>query len=249
MLNLLSNAVKYNTDGGSMILTCQVTEDNALRICVNDTGKGLSPQQQQRLFTPFERLGECDGIDGTGIGLVITKRLVELMGGTIGVESALGEGSTFWVQVPLARSEIPQLLLEQAQRGHDVDAEPEPAAQATVLYVEDNPANLRLVKQIIEVYTPYSLIAAPDASLGLALAETHQPELILMDINLPGMDGYEARSRLQENAATRHIPVVAISANAMPKDVELGMAAGFSHYLAKPIDVSALVKLVKQIIG
>jgi len=249
ILNLLSNAVKYNIEKGTITLNCEVIDNKHLRVYVTDTGRGLSEQQQQGLFMPFERLKEGDGIEGTGIGLVISKRLVELMAGSIGVESDVDNGSTFWVQIPISEvDEKPSLLLESASEqagGMKV----KPSEQGLILYVEDNPANLRLVEQIIGSYTSYSLISSPDASLGLALAETRQPDLILMDINLPGMDGYEAMKCLQENKATQHIPVVAISANAMLSDIKKSKAARFQEYLTKPINVTTLLSVLRQMLS
>ena len=175
---------------------------------------------------------------------MITKRLVELMGGAIGVSSQPGQGSTFWVEIALSDSETISTTATPASNTREATS----TSGQTILYIEDNPANLRLVTQIINAKTCHRLISAPDAALGLALADTQQPALILLDINLPGMDGYRAFRHLQANAATRHIPVIAVSANAMPNDVKRGKAAGFMEYLTKPIDVHRLLQAIKTIL-
>ncbi len=243
LVNLLSNAIKYNQPGGKVSLHCEMQASGRLRFSVTDTGIGLSEEQQQRLFVPFERLGaETSGVDGTGIGLVISKRLTEAMGGAIGVESAPGKGSTFWVEVERGASVPKQEASDLAcQSGLESVEQVDKTNQATVLYIEDNPANLRLVERVIELCTPYALLSAHDAILGIELARLHRPELILMDINLPGMDGFTAFFRLQAFEETRGIPVIAISANAMSRDLERGKALGFVDYLTKPVDVDALV--------
>ena len=239
MINLLSNAIKYNGSGGSVIVQCVVSGKGRIRISVKDTGVGLSPEQLEQLFQPFNRLGQQDGgEEGTGIGLVVTKQLVELMGGLIGVESAVGVGSVFWVE--LAAATAPALALENID---EVSLERRPAVarelcdQPTLLYVEDNPANLALVEQLIARRGDVKLLTAIDGHLGIDLARTYLPDAILMDINLPGISGYGALKILQEDPLTSHIPVLALSANAVPRDIEKGLEAGFFRYLTKPIRV------------
>jgi len=243
LVNLLSNAIKYNQPGGKVALSCEMQASGRLRFSVTDTGVGLSEEQQQRLFNPFDRLGaETSGVDGTGIGLVISKRLIEAMEGKIGLESSPGKGSTFWVEVELGEPDSGQEPSDSAyQPGQEVVEQIDEARQATVLYIEDNPANLRLVERVVGICTPYVLMSAHDAMLGIELARLHRPDLILMDINLPGMDGATAFSRLQGFDETRDIPVIAVSANAMSQDVERGRELGFVDYLTKPIDVDVLV--------
>ena len=247
MLNLLSNAIKYNKENGTVTLGYQVIDEKYLRVGVSDTGNGLTEQQQECLFQPFERLQTHSNIEGTGIGLVISKRLVELMGGTIGFESKLGQGSTFWVQVELGSE-----LKDQEKSLTDTEkmnVEQLFSSSKKVLYIEDDLVNTSLMKQIIKGSTSHTLIAAPDAMKGLILAEEQQPDLILMDINMPGMSGYEAMIELQKNKATQHIPVVAVSANAMHKDIEKGKAAGFKNYITKPFDIKTIVNVVEEILS
>jgi PAS domain S-box-containing protein len=239
MINLLSNAVKYNGAGGAVIVQCAVSGKNRVRISVKDTGAGLSPEQMEQLFQPFNRLGQEAGTEeGTGIGLVVTKQLVELMGGVIGVESSVGVGTVFWVE--FAESSAPVLQLTDPDGG-DLGRLPlslrAPGDQPTLLYVEDNPANLALVEQLIARRGDVKLLTAIDGHLGIELARAYLPDVILMDINLPGISGYGALKILNEDPATAHIPVLALSANAVPRDIERGLEAGFFRYLTKPIRV------------
>ncbi|MHB1189091.1 PAS domain S-box protein [Thiobacillus sp.] len=237
LINLLSNAIKYNREHGMVEVKCTAISPERIRIRIKDSGAGLPPDKLAQLFQPFNRLGQETGTEeGTGIGLVVTKQLVELMGGTIGVESTVGVGSEFWIE--LIRDVMPQLSSE-----HTMATEHAPQAQGntalrTLLYVEDNPANLMLVEQIIEGVPHVRMLSARDANLGIALARAHVPEVILMDINLPGISGIQALKILREDPATAHIPVLAISANAMPRDIEKGLEAGFFRYLTKPIKVN-----------
>ncbi len=245
LINLLSNAIKYNRTHGTVIVDCKVVTGGSnsgnpdrIRISVRDTGAGLSQNMLTQLFQPFNRLGRERTTEvGTGIGLVMSKRLVELMGGFIGVESTVGLGSVFWFE--LNSTAEPQLEA-------DWD-EPAPIAQTpidegaslrTVLYVEDNPANLKLIEQLIARRPDLRLISAVDGNRGIELARSRQPDVILMDINLPGISGIEALQILRDDPLTAHIPVVAVSANAMPRNIEKGLQAGFFRYLTKPIKVN-----------
>jgi CheY-like chemotaxis protein len=251
LLNLLSNAVKFNRRQGSVNVVCAAEFSGTVpTVCVrvSDTGTGLTREQVGRLFVPFERLqADQRRIEGTGIGLALSKRLVEAMGGAIGVESSPGSGSTFWVRLPLAAD----AAIEPA--AEDDEAAPSEriplAAPIDVLCIEDNPANLRLIEGIFARQANIRLLSALAPGLGLELARTHQPALILLDINLPDMDGYAVMQCLRENEATRQIPVLAISANAMPKDIERGKAAGFVAYMTKPIDVAELLRTVMRLVG
>ncbi len=240
MINLLSNAVKYNRPGGTVTVRCIAAEAGRVRVYVKDSGIGLSAEQQAQLFQPFNRLGQEDSAEeGTGIGLVVTKQLVELMDGVIGVDSTPGVGTEFWVD--FAASSNPQFATDGdlAQVAIAAPAAPagQPTGQRTLLYVEDNPANLDLVEQLIERRSDLKLFTAINAHLGIDLARAYQPDVILMDINLPGLSGFGALKVLQADPATAHIPVMALSANAVPRDVEKGMEAGFFRYLTKPINV------------
>ncbi|KQV82652.1 histidine kinase [Massilia sp. Root351] len=235
MINLLSNAIKYNRHGGSVTVRC-ASMDGVVRVSVDDTGHGLTPAQLGQLFQPFNRLGQDEsGEEGTGIGLVVTRQLIELMNGRIGVDSAPGVGTSFWIE--MQASSEPML---------DVATYVPPPAELpalssalrTLLYVEDNPANLSLVEQLVARRTDLALLTAIDGSLGLQLARTCLPDVILMDINLPGISGFGCLKILQTEAATARIPVVALSANAVPRDIERGLQAGFFRYLTKPINVA-----------
>jgi len=239
LINLLSNAVKYNKVGGTVVVDCIARTAERIRISVKDTGEGLTPDKLTQLFQPFNRLGKEAGIEeGTGIGLMVSKRLVELMKGEIGVQSTVGVGSVFWIDLNLTAE--PQLAA----------AEPTVVAQArvhaqgrlrTLLYVEDNPANLMLVEDLIARRPDIRLLSAADGNRGIEIARASRPDVILMDINLPGISGIQALKILRADPATAHIPVVALSANAMPNDIEKGLEAGFFRYLTKPIKVNAFM--------
>jgi PAS domain S-box-containing protein len=240
IVNLLSNAIKYNREGGAVIIQCVMNGENKVRTSVTDTGTGLSPEQLTQLFQPFNRLGqESSAEEGTGIGLVVTKRLVELMGGVIGVESSVNVGSEFWVE--FAALNAPELGSGSiSEIGADVCDHVAAHAllpQCTLLYVEDNPANLLLVEQLIARRSDLKLLTAIDGYMGIQMARAYQPDVILMDINLPGMSGIDALKILHEDSTTAHIPVLALSANAVPRDIEKGIEAGFFRYLTKPIKI------------
>ncbi len=238
LINFLSNAIKYNRKQGTVEVQSAASAPGRIRISIKDTGAGLPPEKLAQLFQPFNRLGqEAKGEEGTGIGLVVAKQLIELMGGIIGVESTVGVGSVFWFELMTAAE--PQLAI--------VSGKPQAPAQTRIsngervrslLYVEDNPANLGLVEQILARRPDLRLLSAATGKLGIELARTNRPDVILMDINLPDISGIEALGILRKDPATAHIPVVAISANAMPHDIEKGRLAGFFRYLTKPIKVN-----------
>jgi signal transduction histidine kinase/AmiR/NasT family two-component response regulator len=235
LINLLTNAIKYNRANGAVEVVCDQVSESCLRISVNDSGQGLSAYQLEHLFQPFNRLGqEVGAIEGTGIGLVMAKRLTELMGGSIGVDSVEGEGSRFWVDFSL--SVAPQLAT-QAQLPVLRTQALTHLRQCTVLYVEDNPANLMLVQDLIARRPDIRLISAIDGISGVEMALANLPDVILMDINLPGINGIRVMEILAADPSTAGIPVVALSANAMRRDIEKGMQAGFYRYLTKPIRV------------
>ena len=240
LINLLSNAIKYNRVGGTVHVDCTTSMPGRIRISIRDTGEGLTAGQIAQLFQPFNRLGqETRSGEGTGIGLVVSKRLVELMGGSIDVESTVGVGSMFWIE-----------LSQTAEHGVIEPGEAASISQLqgygtvplrTLLYVEDNPANLMLVEDIMGRRPDIRLISARDGLDGIDRARALCPDLILMDINLPGMSGVEALRLLHKDPLTAHIPVVALSANASPRDMSKGLEAGFVHYLTKPIKVDELL--------
>jgi len=253
LINLLSNAIKYNRTGGKVEVICTVSASKRTRISVHDTGNGLPPEKLAQLFQPFNRLGQESGSEeGTGIGLVVSKRLVELMGGEIGAESTVGVGSVFWIE--LHSTHTPQLVAVATERTAAVPLHAHiDVPLHTLLCVEDNPANLLLVEKLLERRPDIRLLVAKDGIRGIEIARTAGPDVILMDINLPGISGLIALGILAEDAETAHIPVIALSANAMPDDIEKGMAAGFFRYLTKPIKVrefmdtlDSALALVKQ---
>jgi PAS domain S-box-containing protein len=245
LINLLSNAIKYNRAHGSVEVQCTVTAEH-IHVSIKDTGEGLSADKLAHLFQAFNRLGQEAGAEqGTGIGLVVTRKLVEMMGGRIGVESTVGVGTTFWFELlrdrtpqqPAADNPTPKKLAPQARTT---------TAQRTLLYVEDNPANLTLVEKIIEDHTPLRMLSAGDGPLGVALASAHLPDIILMDVNLPGISGIEAMTILRQNPATKHIPIIGLTANAMLDEIEVGLKAGFFRYLTKPIRINELLKSLDE---
>lgn len=248
LLNLLANAIKYNREQGAVSIACVADpDDDVVQIRISDTGAGLTAEQRARLFIAFERLGaEHTAIEGTGIGLALSQRLVALMGGEIGVESAPGSGSTFWVRLPLVVDFVDGLAAAAAGTQAQVVSTCTGVGgrQFDLLCIEDNPANLRLVERILAERPHLRLLAANVPSLGLELALAHRPALILLDINLPEMDGFEVLRCLRENPATRDIPALAISANAMPDDLARGKAAGFVDYLTKPLDVGVFLAAI-----
>jgi CheY-like chemotaxis protein len=204
---------------------------------VQDTGEGLSPEKIEQLFQPFNRLGqEGSAEEGTGIGLVVSKRLVEMMGGEIGVESKSGAGSIFWFELNLTDEPQPACRATELSKPLKSDVH-HGAEPRTLLYIEDNMANMQLVEQLIARRPDLRLLSAVDGMSGIDMARTQMPAVILMDINLPGMSGIQALKILRENPLTAHIPVLAISANAMPYDIRKGLEAGFLSYLTKPIKV------------
>ncbi|BAL24406.1 GAF domain-containing protein [Azoarcus sp. KH32C] len=246
LLNLLSNAVKYNRDGGEVSLVA-TTEPGLVHLAVHDTGIGIAPEFLPRLFKPFERHGEASRqVEGTGIGLALCKRLVEAMGGTIAVDSRPGEGSVFRVTIPCTPTPA-ACASPAAAHEPETAASPDAAgATHTLLYVEDNAANLRLVQKIIALHPRLRLIDAVTAETGLELARACHPDLILMDLGLPGICGMEALRRLRQIPGLRDTPVIALSANAMPDDITSARAAGFDDYLTKPLDVARFQALLKS---
>jgi CheY-like chemotaxis protein/two-component sensor histidine kinase len=242
VINLLTNAIKYNRPGGSVSVDLCASDRGGLRLHVRDTGVGMATVQLAQLFQPFNRLGrESSGEEGTGIGLVVTKRLVELMGGTIGVESTVGVGSMFWVELQVSDAPALDRTESGASPAAPLPGNPDDVPYS-VLYVEDNPANLDLVEQIIARRTDVNFFSAPEAAAGIAFARAYLPDVILMDINLPGISGMDAMQILRADPRTAHIPILALSANAVPRDIAHALEAGFIDYITKPIKVRAFLE-------
>jgi PAS domain S-box-containing protein len=242
LINLLSNAIKYNQAGGTVVVDCIGSTAARTRLNVRDTGAGLTAEKLAQLFQPFNRLGQERGAEqGTGIGLVMSKRLIDLMGGVLGVESSVGVGSVFWCELGAATA--PALEATPVASASIAGAQGLPDAPLrTLLYVEDNPANLKLVEQLIGRRPTLRLLTAVDGNQGIQLARAQLPDVILMDINLPGISGIEALTILRDDPVTAHIPIVALSANAMPRDIARGLEAGFVSYLTKPIKVKEFME-------
>jgi signal transduction histidine kinase len=247
LLNLVSNAIKYNRPGGTVALSCERSDGSGLRIKVHDTGPGIRPEHLGLLFTPFERLGaEHTSVEGTGIGLALSRRLAEAMGGTLEVDTNLGQGTTFWVELPLVEGPVERYV---RLNGHE-DLEPAPASRHTtkILYIEDNISNLRLVERILARDGDIELISAMQGRLGLELAREHQPALILLDLHLPDIAGDEVLRQLRDDPHTSTIPVVVVSADATTGQIRRLLAEGARAYLTKPLDVSELRSLVDGVV-
>ena len=246
--NLVSNAVKYNCDDGSVIIEASV-KDNLLRLSVSDTGAGISEPDIRKLFDPFERLSFSHGsVEGTGIGLTVTRQLVEAMGGTIGVDSNIGEGSTFWVELPVCNTEPETLTAAKSTGSCQVQPTIDitPVAKRKVLYIEDNLESAQLVVDALDRAETYEVKTALTAEEGFSIAKAQHQDIILMDINLPGIDGITALRQLRDLEHTSHIPVIAVSARAMDAEIRAGRAAGFDDYLTKPIDIAQLYTVINR---
>lgn len=243
LVNLLSNAAKYNRPKGSITVQCRQTPAG-VRLSVTDTGAGIAAGKLVRLFRPFERLGaELGSVEGTGIGLALSKQLADMMGATLGADSEVGVGSTFWIDLPRADSG-PAPAAASVAAPNAVRAVP-----FDVLYIEDNRSNLDVVAAFLAPHAHVRLRTASTGDDGLALARERRPDIILLDIHLPGMDGYEVLQRLRADPGLRDIPVIALSADAMPHDVQRGLAAGFDRYIAKPVDLNALLGAIDLLLG
>jgi PAS domain S-box-containing protein len=232
LVNLLSNAIKYNHEGGTVTLTCD-EDAGRVRLGVTDTGPGVAPQLFDRLFVPFDRLdAESKGIEGTGLGLALSKGLMEAIGGSLGVESEPGTGSTFWLDLPLATTST-----DFAEVELDVAAQPESNAVLTVLYIEDNIGNVRLLERLLVHKPNVRLITSLEGRLGLQLAQQHRPDLILLDVHMPDLSGYEVLELLRDDVRTASIPVVMLSADASHEQIQRFRDAGARDYLTKPLDL------------
>ncbi|MBL4693465.1 MAG: response regulator [Magnetovibrio sp.] len=250
IVNFLSNGIKYGRENGTVTFRIAKGEmDQTLRVSIIDNGNGIPKDRQNELFESFSRIDQNEGeIEGTGVGLSITKKLIHLMGGEVGVISEVGEGATFWVEFPLS-SDSMNLKVHAPQK---VKAEPESAPsdknKFTLLYVEDNPANMMLMQELLEDIEDATMLPAHTPELGIELATARTPDIIVLDINLPGMDGFQVLKILQKTDQTKDIPIIALSANAMPKDIERGLEAGFLQYLTKPLNIEAFIKAIDPIL-
>jgi protein-histidine pros-kinase len=246
LLNLLANAVKYNREGGSVRLACEPVPGERLRIKVTDTGPGIPPESVERLFVPFDRLGsEQTPVEGTGLGLPLAKRLAEAMDGTVGLVSTVGQGSTFWVELPLTedpsrRAERTGPLIELDRRGPD-------QPPLTVLYIEDNLSNLQLVEHVLGRRPGVTLITAMRPQLGLDLAAEHHPDLVLLDLDLPDLPGEEVLRRLRAGPSTANVPVVVLSADARPSQITRLLDKGARRFLTKPLNIRELLELLDAV--
>jgi PAS domain S-box-containing protein len=247
LLNLLTNAVKYTSVGGRVEVSVDTSDPSKLRLVVTDTGAGIAPAKISRLFTPFDRLDvELSGVEGTGLGLALCQRLMHAMGGEIGVESRVGKGSAFWIELPAASSPLKRLPKNRDMR----HLEAAPSSQsARILYIEDNLSNLTLVEQMLAEQPQIQLITAMQGGLGLDLARKHLPDLILLDLHLPDLPGHKVLASLQRDKLTRDIPVVVISADATARQIKRLMAAGARSYLTKPLDIADFFQVIEDTIG
>ena len=244
LINLGTNAIKYNRPGGEVVLGAFADGHDRLNLTVSDTGHGIPASQLDALFEPFNRLGAEQGnIEGTVIGLTITKRLVELMNGRISVESTLGQGSVFAVSLPVTTAA--RAVAQPDVTGGTVAAA---SGRRKLLYVEDNPSNIELMRDLIETLPGFELLVADRASTGLDLARAHNPDVIVLDINLPGMSGIDLLAELRRRPETAQTPVLALSAAAMDREIRRGRDAGFRHYLTKPLDISAFLAALEDVL-
>jgi len=246
LLNLLTNAVKYNPMGGKVTISYNPFDADQIRLVVSDTGAGISKENLLRLFTPFDRLGaEQSDVQGTGLGLALCQRLMHAMNGSIGANSAVGQGSTFWLELPRTASPLERIAAckrSSRDNGQQISG----GDKRTILYIEDNLSNLTLIEQILEEQPEIDLLTATEGKVGLELAGQRSPDLILLDLHLPDLPGWTVLARLQADDATRHIPVIVISADATVNQIKRLMAAGAHTYLTKPIDVTEFFHVLEQ---
>ncbi|HXC19511.1 MAG TPA: ATP-binding protein [Acidimicrobiales bacterium] len=245
LLNLLSNAIKYNRPNGAVTIACESRRNN-VRLSVTDTGPGISSDLRERLFTPFDRLdAETSGIEGTGLGLALSKGLIEAIGGTLGVDSEVGRGSTFWIELPVA--ECPLSLGTGSETPLALGAAN--SAKTTVLYIEDDVANVQLVERLLMQRPNINLITSLLGGLGVELAQQYRPNLILLDVHLTDIHGFEVLERLQGDSRTIDIPVVVLSADATTWQRRRFRNAGVNEYLSKPLDLQQLLDVIDQYLG
>lgn len=245
LLNLLSNAIKYTPKGGRVMVSHRVSSEGVVRLNVRDTGRGIAADKLSRLFTPFDRLGaEESNVEGTGLGLALCQRLMDAMHGFLGVSSTVGNGSTFWIELPGAESPLASVS-PQNRATTDHAADPL-RAKRKILYIEDNLSNLTLIEQILADQPEIELITAMQGRLGFELALKHDPDLILLDLHLPDLPGWKVLEQLKRNLATCHTPVVVISADATKRQIDRLLAGGARAYLTKPIDIGEFFKAIDE---
>ncbi|MEK9627994.1 MAG: GAF domain-containing protein, partial [Nitrospinota bacterium] len=249
LVNLISNAIKYNKPNGSVLVSIEKSDEENVRISVKDTGNGIPKNQRNKLFIPFERFDpNAQLIEGTGIGLAISKHFVEMLKGTIGYESVEGEGSTFFVCLPITNKNF--FMSEKVKTMKAISkSDNREKSNYKILYIEDIPENIILIERIFEHRSNFEILSAANASEGIELAKSIVPDLILMDIQLPDMDGFLALKKLQEINETQNIPVIALTADAMTTDKKRGLEEGFKDYLTKPIDISQLLHKIDKILS
>jgi signal transduction histidine kinase/CheY-like chemotaxis protein len=246
LLNLVSNAVKYNHEAGSVHVDCENVAGERLRVKVSDTGPGIPAESIERLFVPFERLeNQHEAIEGSGLGLPLSKRLAEAMGGILELATTVGQGTTFWVELPLA--EGPVQRAERQEREGPPQAASLTGPDMTVLYIEDNLSNMQLVERILGRRPNVRLISAMRPLLGLDLAREHHPDLVLLDLHLPDMPGQEVLARLRANPTTAGIPVVVLSADARPSLIRELREQGARAFMTKPLDVKKFLDLLDEV--
>jgi protein-histidine pros-kinase len=245
LLNLFSNAVKYSPKNGKVMISYRSSGEGTMRIVVADMGLGIASEKLSRLFTPFDRLGaEQSSVEGTGLGLALSARIMHAMGGGIGASSQIRRGSTFWVDLP--RAEPPSAKVRETDNVEPVRELTSAQGRRTILYIEDNLSNLNLVQEILRQQPQIDLLSAMQGRLGLDLARKHSPDLILLDLHLPDLNGWEVFSQLRSAEATRNIPVIVISADATPRQVQQFMSAGARDYLTKPLDVTKFSRVIEE---
>jgi protein-histidine pros-kinase len=245
LLNLFSNAVKYSPKNGKVTISYRSSGEGTMRIVVADMGSGIASENLSRLFTPFDRLGaEQSSVEGTGLGLALSARIMHAMGGGIGASSQIGRGSTFWVDLP--RAEPPAVKVPEADNAEPVPELNSAQGKRTILYIEDNLSNLNLVQEILRQQPQVELLSAMQGRLGLDLARKHSPDLILLDVHLPDLNGWDVFSQLQVEEATRKIPVIVLSADATTRQIQQFMTAGARDYLTKPLDVARFSRVIEE---
>jgi CheY-like chemotaxis protein len=247
LMNLGSNALKYNRPSGSVRFEVSAPDEDHVRVSVQDTGIGIPLDKQATIFQPFQRAGQEAGpIEGTGIGLVITKRLASLMHGDVDFESTPGVGSRFWVTLTAHAAHSPSS--SPLPLAPDASSRLQREGHRLVLYVEDNPANALFMQDLLGNFESIDLLVAPNAEAGVEIATRHRPAVVIMDINLPGMSGLDALRELEARSETRNIPVIALTAAASERDRQAGERAGFYRYLTKPIQVDELLAALEALI-